>query len=547
MIGYTCKYTPLEIIKGFNENYTLLNEETNSFQWSESITHSNLCSHAKAILENCYNKNITELLLVNCCDSMRRVYDVLKSERTLDFLFLLDLPHSDSLCAQKLLKKELLRFIEEYSSYKGRSFNINEFLSAFNSISTSSSEPFIGIYGARLSKELFQSIKDISSINVKNFTCSDNRSLVAPSAHEDFDKLMDWYSKELLTQIPCMRMSNIGERRLLFEDPNLKGIIYHTVKFCDYYNFEYSSIKNKFKLPILKIESDFTPQAMGQLSTRITAFMETIENNTLSKKLNKTIKYVAGIDSGSTSTNVVILNGSGEICASAIARTGPKAEIGAKKAIDIALNSLNITINDIDYIVSTGYGRNTISFSNESLTEITCHAKGAYKINPNTKTIIDIGGQDSKVITLNEDGSIKSFVMNDKCAAGTGRFLEMMCKTLELTLDEMSKAGLNWKKDITISSMCTVFAESEVISLIADNNIDSDIIHGLNKSVASKTKSLIYRINGEPPYMMTGGVARNIGVVNALEKLLDEPIYKSNNPDLCGALGAALLALEKFL
>ena len=156
--------------------------------------------------------------------------------------------------------------------------------------------------------------------------------------------------------------------------------------------------------------------------------------------------------------------------------------------------------------------RNTISFSNESLTEITCHAKGAYKINPNTKTIIDIGGQDSKVITLNEDGSIKSFVMNDKCAAGTGRFLEMMCKTLELTIDEMSKAGLNWKKDITISSMCTVFAESEVISLIADNNIDSDIIHGLNKSVASKTKSLIYRINGEPPYMMTGGVARNIGV-----------------------------------
>ena len=115
MIGYTCKYTPLEIIKGFNEDYALINNETNSFQWSESITHSNLCSHAKAILETCYNKNLRELLLVNCCDSMRRVYDVLKSERNLDFLFLLDLPHSDSLCAQKLLKKELLRFIEEYS------------------------------------------------------------------------------------------------------------------------------------------------------------------------------------------------------------------------------------------------------------------------------------------------------------------------------------------------------------------------------------------------------------------------------------------------
>jgi predicted CoA-substrate-specific enzyme activase len=135
--------------------------------------------------------------------------------------------------------------------------------------------------------------------------------------------------------------------------------------------------------------------------------------------------------------------------------------------------------------------------------------------------------------------------MNDKCAAGTGRFLEMMARTLELDMDEMSQRGLSWKRDLTISSMCTVFAESEVISLIADNHTDSDIIHGLNKSIAAKTASMVSRAKGQGPYMMTGGVARNQGVVQALEARLGEELYITESPDLCGALGAALFALEE--
>lgn len=161
------------------------------------------------------------------------------------------------------------------------------------------------------------------------------------------------------------------------------------------------------------------------------------------------------------------------------------------------------------------------------------------------KTIIDIGGQDSKVICLDDDGKVIGFVMNDKCAAGTGRFLENMAKVLELDMQQMGNIGLKYKKDLTISSMCTVFAESEVVSLIAENHTAADIVHGLNKSVAAKTKALANSAKDLHCVMMTGGVANNKGVVAALEQQLGTKIFIPEQPEFCGALGAALIAAEK--
>ena len=160
------------------------------------------------------------------------------------------------------------------------------------------------------------------------------------------------------------------------------------------------------------------------------------------------------------------------------------------------------------------------------------------------RTIIDIGGQDSKVIRIDDTGNVTNFVMNDKCAAGTGRFLELMARTLELSLEEMSTLGLTWNEDITISSMCTVFAESEVASLIAQDKTPSDIIQGLNESVASKTCALVKRVGGEGEYMMTGGVSKNRGVVDAIERRLGVKLCISDEAQLNGALGAALFAME---
>ena len=254
--------------------------------------------------------------------------------------------------------------------------------------------------------------------------------------------------------------------------------------------------------------------------------------------------YYAGIDSGSTSTDVVILDKDRKIISSVIMPTGAGAANGAERALEEALKHADITREDLDAVVTTGYGRTAISDGDKSITEITCHARGAHFLDPKVRTVVDIGGQDSKVIRLNEDGSVKNFVMNDKCAAGTGRFLEMMAKTMEMSLDELSQVGLSYQEDITISSMCTVFAESEVVSLIAQNKRTDDIVHGLNKAVAAKTASLVKRVGGEEAYMMTGGVAQNKGLVKTLEERLGTSMVISEKSQLCGALGAALFATD---
>ena len=386
---------------------------------------------------------------------------------------------------------------------------------------------------------------------MENLTCSGLRTLEEPpkeAADFSFEELMDWYAGALLRQTPCMRMTDIAARRTLYENEHIRGIVYNTVKFCDYYGFEYAELKAKSRIPLLKIESDYTVTAPGQLTTRLEAFRESLDltakpsRTPEPKPMNKHL--FAGIDSGSTTTNMVVLDANETLLAFSIVRTGPRAQMGAQAALEDVCKQLNIKKEDFAAIVATGYGRNNIPFATDTRTEITCHARGAHFLNPAVRTIIDIGGQDSKIINLDETGHVTGFMMNDKCAAGTGRFLEMMARTLELDMAEMSRRGLTWDKELTISSMCTVFAESEVISLIADNHTDSDIIHGLNKSIAGKTAAMAARAKGQPPYMMTGGVARNRGVVQALEEKLGAKLLISENPDLCGALGAALFALH---
>ena len=252
--------------------------------------------------------------------------------------------------------------------------------------------------------------------------------------------------------------------------------------------------------------------------------------------------YAIGIDIGSTCAKTAVLAADGSFALLSARPTG-WSSVDTAESIRAELKAAHFSPETYP-CVATGYGRVAVPYAGKSVTEITCHARGAHALNPAVRTIIDIGGQDSKVINLDETGHVSGFMMNDKCAAGTGRFLEMMARTLELDMEEMSRRGLTWEKELTISSMCTVFAESEVISLIADNHTDSDIIHGLNQSIAGKTAAMAARAKGQPPYMMTGGVARNRGVVQALEEKLGAKLFISENPDLCGALGAALFALH---
>ncbi len=577
MIGYTCKYTPVELLRGFGATAVMLDEEESDFELAESLTHANLCCHAKALIQQ--GSRAEELVLMDCCDSLRRSYDVLQAEKTHGFLKLMDLPHENGQCARERFKTQLIQLAADYQKVCGRKFSREAFLSACRgSAGSLPNQPFLAVLGARVSPPLLALIQRKMPLPVVNLTCSENRSLEEPPAQAEtmsFDQLMDWYASALLRMIPCMRMTHVAGRKALTQHPQLKGIVYNTVKFCDFYGFDYAALKQETALPILKIESDYMPQPAGQLSTRLEAFSESLLSNAAlnttpnrapsaapggapSANPNRTERgtsmqktkwndggLYAGIDSGSTTTNMVVINEKREILASAIVRTGAKAQNGAKAALSEICSQLAAGPEALCSILATGYGRDNIPFATGTKTEITCHAKGAFFINPAVRTIVDIGGQDSKVICLDKTGSVTNFIMNDKCAAGTGRFLEMMARTLELDMKQMSQKGLSWKKDLTISSMCTVFAESEVISLIADNHSDSDIIHGLNQSIAAKTASMVSRAKGRPPYMMTGGVARNKGVVQALEARLGDSLYITETPDLCGALGAALFALEE--
>lgn len=542
---YICKYTPVELLQAFGGECANLNEMQEDFSYADEIAHSNICGFGKTVLEAVMKGNVKELILVNCCDTIRSVYDVLYDSGELDFLYFLDILHSDGTCSRERVSKELQALAKAYGEYKGSEFDKAQFLKAFEK-KEEPQEPYISVLGARMGEEMFQMVQESMPYPVQNDTCVNNRSVGRTEIPEnaDFEALMDWYAAELLRQVPCMRMSDSTGRRMFTENPNLKGIVYHTVKFCDFYGFEYAELRKNPAIPLLKIESDYTIQSSGQITTRLEAFAESItfENKMEKKQMGK--GYFAGIDSGSTSTDVVILNKEKQIVADVILPTGAGAAIGAERALEKTLEVAGLERSDIDVLVTTGYGRGAIQTGDKTITEITCHAKGAHFLDPSVRTVIDIGGQDSKVILLDENGAVKNFVMNDKCAAGTGRFLEMMARTMEMELDEMSEMGLSYNEDITISSMCTVFAESEVVSLVAENKATNDIIHGLNKAVASKTVSLVKRAGGMEKYMMTGGVSKNKGLVKTLEEKLGSQLVISDKAQLCGALGAALFAFE---
>ena len=451
MIHYVCKYTPVELLNAFGEECAVLEEMPENFEMSDQIAHANLCGFGKSVIQAVLEGKVKQLVLVNCCDSARRVYDIVESTGKCKFLYMLDLPHEDNECEKVKYAQAIMRLKKAYEKFSGKTFDKEAFLNSFTENETEM-KPYIGLMGVRVTGILEKMIRDNIQMDVDNLTCTGGRQLaVVPEQMRQMDeeKMFLAYADALLCQIPCFRMNNNTRRNQLYLDPNLKGIIYHTIKFCDYYGFEYASIKKNIKVPLLKIETDFTSQSAGQLLTRIQAFAETIEGSEdmdpgkgiseeARKKMESGIYYVAGIDSGSTSTDVVILDQDGKIKSTMIIPTGGGAMMSAEKSLDLAVEKAGIKEEEIVRIVTTGYGRAYIESGDDSITEITCHAKGAHYLNPNVRTVIDIGGQDIKAISIDENGAVKNFLMNDKCAAGTGRFLEMMARTLGLSLEEMS-------------------------------------------------------------------------------------------------------------
>lgn len=255
--------------------------------------------------------------------------------------------------------------------------------------------------------------------------------------------------------------------------------------------------------------------------------------------------YAGGVDVGSTQTKGIIIDERRRIVGRGLIDTGANVVKAGDNVYRVALADAGLRAEDVAYVVGTGYGRYKITFGNTQITEISCHAKGAHFIFPRTRTLLDIGGQDTKAIKVNEIGEVTDFSMNDKCAAGTGRFLAAAASAMDLALDDLGPISLGGRAPVRITTVCTVFVESEIIAYLAQGKKVEDILRGMHNAIAARSIALLRRVGIDPELTFTGGVSRNVGMVNALREALEMEINISPESQYMGAIGAALFALER--
>ena len=253
--------------------------------------------------------------------------------------------------------------------------------------------------------------------------------------------------------------------------------------------------------------------------------------------------YFAGVDIGSTMTKTVLMDTNGKVLSAIKGPTGPEHRQLANEVMKMALEQADLQLDDISYVVATGYGRLNVPFADRQITELTCHARGVSSLFPDVKTAIDIGGQDAKCMKIS-DGKLLDFVMNDKCAAGTGRFLELIAATLGIKLEELGGISLKSAKKVQISNLCTIFAQQEVVARLSEGEKPEDIMAGLHDALSSRVAALARRLKIEPDVVLTGGVAKNLGIVKAMKENLGCELLVPEDPLLTGAMGAAILAKE---
>jgi (R)-2-hydroxyacyl-CoA dehydratese activating ATPase len=257
--------------------------------------------------------------------------------------------------------------------------------------------------------------------------------------------------------------------------------------------------------------------------------------------MNGNGEITAGVDIGSRTTKAVIWNGE-KVLGRSLLSTGWAPETSAQNALKMALETARL--EKVSRIVVTGYGRVTVSFADDAITEITAHARGVSHLLPQTRTLIDIGGQDSKAIILDEGGMVLDFAMNDRCAAGSGKFLEFLALTMDLTVQEFAQLAFTSRHPVQISSICTVFAESEVLSLLAEGFLREDVANGVHRSIAKRVVQMTQGLVPQPPAAFSGGVAQNICMIREISLALGMPVEVPDSPEYTGALGAAIIARE---
>ena len=259
------------------------------------------------------------------------------------------------------------------------------------------------------------------------------------------------------------------------------------------------------------------------------------------------MRYAAGVDVGSTQTKAIIVDERQRIVARSLTDTGAYLVRAADRAFQAALEEAGLARSEVEQVIGTGYGRFKVEFGDAQVTEISCHAKGAWALIPATRTVIDIGGQDTKAIKVSERGEVLDFAMNDKCAAGSGRFLTNSAEAVGLQVSEMGERSMGAKQPVRLSTVCTIFVESDILQYLAQGKKVEDILAGVHGSIAARTVALVRRVGAESEVTFTGGVSRNVGIVKAVEEKLATHVNVSPDSHYTGALGAAIFAMERVV
>ena len=254
---------------------------------------------------------------------------------------------------------------------------------------------------------------------------------------------------------------------------------------------------------------------------------------------------VAGVDVGSTATKAILLDRDRKIIGRSLIDTGANVVRAGQRSFEECLRQAGVDEVDVAQVVGTGYGRYKVTFGHAQVTEISCHARGASFLFPGTRTILDIGGQDTKAIRVNSSGEVEDFCMNDKCAAGTGRFLDAAAVTMAIPLEEIGPLSLQFTKSLKITNVCTVFVESEILAHLSRGRAPADILRGVHQAIAARSVALMRRVGLDREFTFTGGVSRNVGIVRTLEEKLGATLNVSPDSPFMGAIGAALFALER--
>lgn len=549
-----CSLIPVELLMelGFEPDFIDGDDLFASTQKSsQCLFHDNLCPYVKALYDYLVasKEKYCAMVIPASCDAMKKLYNSVKSGLPQLPTFIIDVPRKDKASAATLyadtlegLRQSLLKL---------------HCLPPVNSLAQEETSKRdggqIGILGSNIPDNIITKtlrLNGLEPVYLNHCTVKSRPSAEAFKALRNNPTFKE-YAQFKLSNQTCPRIADgkyIEKIVAAAEEMKLKGIIVQTFKFCDFQTFDYNRILDRIgeKCPVLLLEHEGFSKSEGQIMTRLEAFLEKLK---LKKSGHGDAKnaeklWFVGIDSGSHATKIACINEKKEIVFCDITPTG----VSVKESVDKLIHNMMAKTGCSDIkkyvITATGYGRNQIGCSNKSVTEITCHAKGAFKRLMSAATIIDIGGQDSKVVKFNSSGDVTRFAMNDKCAAGTGRFLEVIAERLQLPLSEFAILASRSDSSAPISNMCTVFAESEVISLIAAGNSRESIAKGIHMAIAERTASLVKRAEGEAPFYMSGGVAKNSSIVKELESFLDEKISVIENPQLNGAIGAAMISLE---